>query len=147
MRLSLASQLKAWAEPTHRRRPVLCRHRVLLLLRNFEARLKNTASISEFSFYGKLFLFLDAYCTSNLIVPFCFNFFSYAQEIPSRFKKDIVRAAKQDNTDRVALEGMQQVIANINMQHRISRSDMETIFREIGGEAGAIPAERFMSII
>jgi hypothetical protein len=88
---------------------------------------------------------LDAYQQSHRALSF--NFFSYAQEIPSRFKKDIVRAAKQDKTDRVALEGMQRVIANINMQHRISRSDMETIFRENGGETGAIPAERFMNII
>jgi hypothetical protein len=74
--------------------------------------------------------------------------FSCAQTIPSRFKKDIVRAAKQDETDtRVRLEGTQQVMANINMEHRISRSEMETIFCEIGGEKSAIPAERYMNLI
>jgi hypothetical protein len=86
--------------------------------------------------------------TSNLISRPLFQFFSYAQTIPSRFKKDIARAAKQDKTNtRVGLEGMRQVMANINMEHRISCSEMETIFREIGGEKGAIPAERFMNLI
>ena len=73
--------------------------------------------------------------------------YSYTQEIPSRFKKDIVSAAKQDQSDRVALEGMQRVIANINMEHMISRQDMETIFREVGDEAAMIPADRLMKII
>jgi hypothetical protein len=74
--------------------------------------------------------------------------FSCAQTIPSRFKKDIVRAAKQDETDaRVGLEGMQQVMANINMEHRMSRSKIQTMFCEIGGEKGAIPAERCMNLM
>ena len=72
---------------------------------------------------------------------------SYAQEIPTRFKKDIVRAARPDECDKIALEGMQKVIANINMEHRISRADMETIFQEIGGESKAIPADRLMNIL
>jgi hypothetical protein len=75
------------------------------------------------------------------------RYYSYTQEIPSRFKKDIVRAAKHDETDRIALEGMQRVITNINMEHMITRQDMETIFREIGGETKMIPADRFMKII
>ncbi len=53
----------------------------------------------------------------------------------------------QGKSDRIALEGMQRVIANINMEHMVSRSEMETIFREIGGEAGAIPADRLLNLI
>jgi hypothetical protein len=77
------------------------------------------------------------------------NYFSYTQTIPSRFKKDIVSTANQENkTDTgVGLEGMQQVVANINMEHRMSRSERETIFCEIGGEEGANPAERYMNLI
>jgi hypothetical protein len=64
-----------------------------------------------------------------------------------RFKKDIIRAAKQVESDRVALEGMNRVLANINMQHKITIQEMETIFREVGGESGLIPADRMMKII
>jgi hypothetical protein len=121
---------------------------VLLRLRSFEARLKNTASKSEFVSWLMALSFLG--CMPAISSrALCSKIFSYTQTIPSRFKKDIVRAANQDNkTDtRVGLEGIQQVMANINMEHRISRSEMETIFCEIGGEMGAIPAERFMNLI
>lgn len=74
-------------------------------------------------------------------------FGSYSQCIPTRFKKDIVRAAMPDGSDLVALENMQRVLANINMQHRVTQSDMEIIFKEIGGTTKAIPADRLMTII
>lgn len=67
--------------------------------------------------------------------------------MPSRFKKDLLRAAMTGESDRVALDGMQRVLTNINMQHRVTRSEMETIFREVGGNTDAIPVDRFMKII
>jgi hypothetical protein len=90
--------------------------------------------------------FLEA-CKPVFSFQCSLRYYSYTQEIPSRFKKDIVRAAKQDETDRIALEGMQRVITNINMEHRITPQDMETIFLEIGGETRMISADRFMKII
>lgn len=71
---------------------------------------------------------------------------SYAQCMPSRFKKDLL-SAMADKGDRVALDGMQRVLANINMADRVSRSDMEIIFKEIGGNAEAISKENLMKII
>lgn len=79
---------------------------------------------------------------SNLIL----HLFSYRMCLPSRFKKDIVRAANQDNNGKIAVNGMQQVIQNISMQHRISEQEMETIFNEMG-ESGKITADRLMMII
>jgi hypothetical protein len=59
-----------------------------------------------------------------------------------------LKAAKADkNADIVALDGMQRVISNINMEHKVSRADMETIFREIGGANDMIPADRLMKMI
>jgi hypothetical protein len=77
--------------------------------------------------------------------------YSYTQEIPSRFKKDILsaakKAAKKDETDRVALEGMQRVLANINMQDKISAQEMDMIFHEMGGECRMIPTDSLMRIL
>jgi len=77
----------------------------------------------------------------------CLIDFSYAQCMPSRFKKDIVRAAMSEEGDRIALDDMQRMLANINMQHRVTRSEIEIIFLEIGGNSHAIPAERLKEII
>ena len=75
-------------------------------------------------------------------------FCSYTQEIPTRFKKDIVRAAQRVDNKDIVLEGMQRVIANINMEHRVSPTDMEIIFQEMGGgEAKAISPDRLMTIL
>jgi len=41
---------------------------------------------------------------------------------------------------------MQQVIANISMQHKISEQEMETIFQEMG-ESGKISADKFIKMI
>jgi Ca2+-binding EF-hand superfamily protein len=66
--------------------------------------------------------------------------------LPSRFRKDLLRAAKQDENGRIALYDMQKVIANISMQHRITEQEMETIFQEMG-ESGKISADHLMKII
>ena len=75
------------------------------------------------------------------------SFYSYAQELPSRFKKEIAKAAKLGESDGIGLEGMERVIANIDMAHKITRQDMETIFLEVGGESRMISTDSFMKII
>jgi hypothetical protein len=52
-----------------------------------------------------------------------------------------------ENSERVALDGMEKVLANIKMDHRVTRTEMETIFREVGGNTEAITADRLMKII
>ena len=69
---------------------------------------------------------------------------SYTQECPSRFKKEIVKAAKKGDTNNIPIDGMQRVISNINMEHKVSREDMELIFREVGETNGTISADKFM---
>jgi Ca2+-binding EF-hand superfamily protein len=63
--------------------------------------------------------------------------------LPSRFRKDLLRAAKQDKNGKIALNDMQKVIANISMEHRITEQEMETIFQEMG-ESGKIAADRLL---
>eukprot|EP00980_Cylindrotheca_fusiformis_P003300 scaffold743_cov117-Cylindrotheca_fusiformis.AAC.19 len=70
----------------------------------------------------------------------------YRMCLPSRFKKEIVRAADENNSGKVAVNGLQQVISNIRMEHRITEEEMQTIFDEMG-ESGKITADRLMKII
>jgi hypothetical protein len=72
--------------------------------------------------------------------------YSYSQEIPSRFKKEVVSAAKDKEATGVVLEGLERVLHNIGAADKISRQDIELIFNELG-EAGCIPAERMVKII
>ena len=71
---------------------------------------------------------------------------SYSQCIPSRFKKDIVRAAKDAESEHVAIEGLEKVISNIGASQKVSRNDMEVIFSEIG-ESGRISTEKMFKLL
>jgi hypothetical protein len=79
---------------------------------------------------------------------FCCHLFlrSYAQCIPSRFKKDIVLAAKDAETEHVGIEGLEKVIVNIGASHKVSRNDMEIIFSEIG-ESGRISTDKMFKLL
>ena len=73
---------------------------------------------------------------------------NYSRELRSRFAKDIVRAAKQAESDSVvAMDGMQRVLVNINLQDAVSFEEMETIFRDLGDASGRIEAEQMMKMI
>jgi len=64
--------------------------------------------------------------------PFSAFTYSYTQEIPSRFKKDIVRAAADESNDRIALDGMQRVLTNIGAENCLTSSEMKILFEELG---------------
>jgi hypothetical protein len=73
---------------------------------------------------------------------------SYTQEIPSRFKKDICRAAVNHHEDSsIAVEGLQRVLANIGLSHRLSDQEIKVIFQEIGNESGVISAQKMVQIL
>ena len=71
----------------------------------------------------------------------------YRQEIPTRFKKEIISAAKPSHAaEAVCMEGMNRVLANIGAQHHVSKQDVELIFEEMG-EAGNIPADKLIKLL
>jgi hypothetical protein len=73
---------------------------------------------------------------------------SYTQEMPTRFKKDVMRAAAPDQeSDRICVEGMKRVLVNIGAEHRISAGEMKVIFQELGNETGEIPMQRMVQFI
>jgi hypothetical protein len=72
---------------------------------------------------------------------------SYTQELPGRFKKDIVKAAIHDPSHGVALEGMQRVLHNIGAAHAMSVAEMKLIFEELGDNTGEIPVQSIGEIL
>eukprot|EP00542_Grammatophora_oceanica_P018984 CAMPEP_0194049302 /NCGR_PEP_ID=MMETSP0009_2-20130614/30270_1 /TAXON_ID=210454 /ORGANISM="Grammatophora oceanica, Strain CCMP 410" /LENGTH=117 /DNA_ID=CAMNT_0038695421 /DNA_START=57 /DNA_END=410 /DNA_ORIENTATION=+ len=70
---------------------------------------------------------------------------NFTREIPSRFKKEIVGAAKDEN-NKINIESMMLVVDNIGGSERVSRNDLERIFTEVG-ESGKIPADRMMQLL
>ena len=71
--------------------------------------------------------------------------YSYTQELPARFKKDIAKAAVVHD-DLVGLSGVERVLNNIGLTERLTKNDLELIFQEVGNN-GEMPAKRFISII
>ncbi|KAL7537969.1 hypothetical protein ACHAXR_008191 [Thalassiosira sp. AJA248-18] len=84
---------------------------------------------------------------------------NYSQEYPKRFQKDVVKAAtvnsRQLNIQAVSAEGIEHVLQNIGMGHRMSRSEIDGIVSEVGycpiGDDGAshcvISSDRMLHLI
>jgi Ca2+-binding EF-hand superfamily protein len=72
---------------------------------------------------------------------------SYTQELPSRFKKDIVRAASQDRESIIALQDVQRVLQNIGADNRLTSEEIRSIFQEIGNKSGEMTVQHFMQIL
>jgi hypothetical protein len=91
-------------------------------------------------------MFLKA---NDLSFFFSFSSYSYTQEIPSRFKKDLVKAAtKGTNTpDIVAMDGLHRLLFNIGATQRVSTTDVEAIFNELGDGNGNLHAQTMIQII
>jgi hypothetical protein len=77
---------------------------------------------------------------------------SYTQEIPTRFKKEIVQAAAGGNDQGIGLAGVERLLANITTGGNtaatvtVSKQDLQLIFTEVG-TGGQIPTQRFFQMI
>ena len=61
-----------------------------------------------------------------------------------------MRAAVIDPTkdaDRIDMDGMRRVFANIGALDRISETEMQLIFDELGNEVGEIDIPRFRKLV
>jgi len=72
---------------------------------------------------------------------------SYTQEIPTRFKKDIVRAASTEENSIIEMTGLQRVLANIGASHTLSAYELQSIFAEVGNKDGRIPAHTMVQLL
>mmetsp|Transcript_2090 Transcript_2090/g.4545 ORF Transcript_2090/g.4545 Transcript_2090/m.4545 type:complete len:116 (+) Transcript_2090:253-600(+) len=70
---------------------------------------------------------------------------NYTQELPTRFKKELTKAAVVHD-DFVGIDGVERVLMNIGAQQRLSHEDLNLIFSEMG-QGGEIPASLFIKLI
>jgi cell division GTPase FtsZ len=72
---------------------------------------------------------------------------SYTQTVPSRFRKEILRAATDpEHADAIAMEGMQRVLINIGAENRLSPEEIKSIFSEVGN-GHDISAQSFLKML
>ena len=81
---------------------------------------------------------------------------NYDREVPSRFKKDILKAAmihdsKLGSTNGaaesvVAMDSLKRVLGNIHMEHCLSQQEMQALFEELGN-GKEIPAQSIIKLI
>ena len=79
-----------------------------------------------------------------------FAIISYAQELPTRFKKEIVQAACVDSMGSGAVEAssFERVLNNIGvLRSSISHDEVVAIFTEMGNERGQIPAQQMFQLL
>ncbi len=72
----------------------------------------------------------------TLFVPsspyhFFFNH-SYTQEIPSRYKKEVICAIDRNNDGFATLDDIDQLLVNIGAKGRVSRHNLEHALSELG---------------
>jgi KaiC/GvpD/RAD55 family RecA-like ATPase len=76
---------------------------------------------------------------------------SYSQELPRRFRKDIVKAAtkRSATTGFVSAEGIESVLSNIGAEDQMSRSEIELMLREVSGDQDrcAISVEEMLNLL
>eukprot|EP00978_Attheya_sp_CCMP212_P002915 scaffold6007_cov47-Attheya_sp.AAC.2 len=75
---------------------------------------------------------------------------NYAQEIPSRFRKEICQAATSRD-GQVASDGLFRVINNIGASDRVTKEELETVCDELGdtspNHTHAMPVNKMMEIL
>mmetsp|Transcript_21561 Transcript_21561/g.36736 ORF Transcript_21561/g.36736 Transcript_21561/m.36736 type:complete len:132 (-) Transcript_21561:486-881(-) len=78
---------------------------------------------------------------------------NYTQCIPSRFKKDVVRAAtnnnnnSNNNSDRIEVENLEQVLRNIGASDKITHQELEMIFLEEGDSHGRLAPQQLANML
>jgi hypothetical protein len=73
---------------------------------------------------------------------------NYTQELPGRFKKEVIKAATQSQEcpDRVALDSFSRVLMNIGAEDRLTRREIKSIFEELG-DGKEIPADNLTKLL
>merc|ERR1711956_48888 len=73
---------------------------------------------------------------------------SYKQELPSRCKKEVLKAATRGRNDSViTIDAIEKLLINIGAEDKVSRKDVEIILSEVGeseSNSGAIHIDQMM---
>jgi hypothetical protein len=100
------------------------------------------------------------FLTSPLDASFCYLhhcncvssslFISYAQTIPSRFRKEICQAATSRD-GQIASDSLFRVLYNIGAADRVTKEELETVCEELGdtspNHTPAMPVDKMMEIL
>lgn len=88
-------------------------------------------------------------CNKNRLLIVVRSFaFSYRQETPTRFKKELVAAAfKSAEKDHVGPEDFEHVLSNIGVIDRLNKGDLSSIFQQAGNRTGKISASQLYQIL
>ena len=76
--------------------------------------------------------FIDIECNLSLH-PIESIYDSYQQELPSRCKKDVLKAAAKGREDYITIDGLEKLLINIDAKEKVTRRDVEIILSEVGG--------------
>ena len=90
------------------------------------------------------------HCMCSQYSSLIFTIHSYTQEFPKRFQKDIVKAAavnsRRHYVQAVSADGIENVLNNIGMGDRMSRSEIEGIISEVGA-GDEMSAEQMLDLM
>lgn len=57
---------------------------------------------------------------------------NFSEELPSRCKKEIIRAADYHDDGKITIDGLYQIVSNIGAADDVSKADIGGIFDELG---------------
>ena len=73
---------------------------------------------------------------------------SYAYELPSRCKKEIVKAADKQGNGHISIESFQTLLNNIGASGSMTKGDIDTIISELGDTSkSTISADKVLKMI
>lgn len=74
---------------------------------------------------------------------------SYAQELPSRFLKEVTAAADKDKDGYISIEETEKLLENIGAKGSLSTNEVNQIMDEIGSKEGdkGVPIKDIISYL
>lgn len=68
--------------------------------------------------------------------------YSYTQDLPSRFIKEVVKAADENKDGMIDVEELQHLLTNIGSQDQLSRQEIESmIHTHFGPDTSQVPVD------
>ena len=81
---------------------------------------------------------------------FLFSFYSFSRETPSRFRKELIKAAMSESHVQGAVEvdTLNQLLVNIGSKERLSKDELNAILLAIGvKDKRAIPIDKMIQLM
>mmetsp|Transcript_16906 Transcript_16906/g.20644 ORF Transcript_16906/g.20644 Transcript_16906/m.20644 type:complete len:128 (+) Transcript_16906:238-621(+) len=71
---------------------------------------------------------------------------NYAQELPSRCKKDLIKTLDRDGNGRISVDSLTSLLNNIGATQTVTQVDVETIINELG-DGSIMGTDQFRQIL